>query len=433
LDLNDIPLSLLFGMLLLLILLSAFFSGSETALMTLNRYRLRHLKNTGHAGAERAHRLLQRPDRLIGLILLGNNFVNILASSLATIIALRIGGEGAIAIAAGLLTLVILVFAEVTPKTLAALHPERLAFPAAWTYSPLLHPWAPTRWLVWLVNGIANGILKRFGVSPEEGGEQILSQEELRTVVTEAGAMIPKRHQKMLLSVLDLGNASVEEIMIPRNEVDGVDLEEPLDDIVSQFRNSLYTRMPVFDGGIDNIIGIVHIRSAMNALVQGNLTKEEIRKIAEEPYYIPEGTPLNRQLLNFQREKRHLGLVVDEYGDLLGLLTLADVLEEIVGEFTTDPSDSIPDALPQDDGSYLVAGSANVKELVRVFHWDLPVDGPRTINGLILEYLETIPQPGTSLLLAGYPIEVLQLQDNAVKTVRILPHLKKEQGEKKQE
>ncbi len=429
---NDIPLSVLFGILFLLILLSAFFSGSETALMTLNRYRLHHLKDSGHAGAARAHRLLQRPDRLIGLILLGNNFVNILASSLATIIALRIGGEGSIAIAAGLLTLVILIFAEVAPKTLAALHPERLAFPAAWVYSPLLHPWAPTRWLVWLVNGIANSILKRFGVSPEEGAEQILSQEELRTVVMEAGAMIPKRHKKMLLSILDLGNASVEEIMIPRNEVDGVDLEEPLDEIISQFRNNLYSRVPIFEGGIDNVIGIVHIRSAMNALVQGNLTKEVIREMAEEPYYIPEGTPLNRQLLNFQREKRHVGLVVDEYGDLLGLLTLADVLEEIVGEFTTDPSDSIPDVLPQEDGSYLVAGSANVRELVRVFHWDLPIDGPRTINGLIIEYLETIPQPGTSLLLAGYPVEILQLQDNAVKTVRILPLLRKEVTDQEQ-
>ena len=413
---SDIPLSALFGALALLILLSAFFSGSETALMTINRYRLRHLKNAGHKGAIRAHRLLQRPDRLIGLILLGNNFVNILASALATIIALRLGGEGALAVATGLLTLVILIFAEVTPKTLAALHPERLAFPAAFIYGPMLRILYP---LVWVVNTIANALLKTVGVSPEDIEDQILSRDELRTVVAEAGAMIPKKHQKMLLSIFDLGDATVEEIMIPRNELEGIDLEEPLDEIIEQFQNSFYTRLPLYDGAIDNIVGIIHIRSAMRAVVQEDFSKEMLRDMVETPYYIPEGTPLSKQLLNFQREKQHFGLVVDEYGDLLGLLTLADVLEEIVGEFTTDPSDSIPDVQPQENGSYLVAGSANIRELVRVYHWELPTDGPRTINGLLLEQLEDIPQPGTSLLIEGYPVEVLQIQDNAVKTIRI--------------
>ncbi len=388
--------------------------------MTLNRYRLRHLKNKGHAGAVRAHSLLQRPDRLIGLILLGNNFVNILASSLATIIALRIGGEAAIAITAGLLTLVILIFAEVTPKTLAALHPERVAFPAAFIYKPLLRLIYP---LVWVINGISNGLLKLFGVSPEDVRNDILSPDELRTVVTESGAMIPNRRKRMLLSILDLGNAKVEEIMIPRSEVEGIDLEDPLDEIILQFKNNYYTRMPLFEGGIDNIIGIIHIRSIMYALAHGDLSKDILREIAQEPYYIPEGTPLNRQLLNFQHEKQHLGLIVDEYGDLLGLVTLADLLEEIVGEFTTDPADNIREVQPQDDGSYLVAGSVNVRELVEVLHWKLPTDGPRTLSGLIIEYLETIPQPGTSLLLAGYPVEVLQTHDNMVKMARIRPHL----------
>ena len=419
---NEIPLSMLFGMLALLILLSAFFSGSETALMTINRYRLRHMKNCGHAGATRAHNLLKRPDRLIGLILLGNNFVNILASSLATIIAIRMGGEGAIAIAAGLLTLVILIFAEVTPKTLAAVHPEKLAFPAAFIYKPLLKILYP---LIWIVNSITNGMLKWFGVSPERIEEQHLSQDELRTVVAEAGAMVPRRHQKMLLSILDLQNETVEDIMIPRNEMDGIDLEDTIDEIVIQLQNGFYTRMVVFDGGIDNLVGVIHIRNAMVALTQGELTKEKIREIAEDPYFIPEGTPLNRQLLNFQREKKGFGLVVDEYGDLLGLVTLADVLEEIVGEFTTDPSDNILDVHPQDDGSFLVAGSAEVRELVKAFDWELSEDGPRTINGLIIEYLETIPQPGTSLLLEGYPIEVLQTHDNAVKMIKIWPDERK--------
>ncbi len=416
---SDIPLGALFGALFLLILLSAFFSGSETALMTINRYRLRHLKSEGHKGAIRAHRLLQRPDRLIGLILLGNNLVNILASSIATVIALRLGGEGLIPIAAFLLTLVILLFAEVAPKTLAALHPERLAFPASWIYSPLLHPLMPTRWLVWLINFISNALLKTVGVTPEDSEDHLLSREELRTVVAEAGAMIPKKHQKMLLSIFDLGDATVEEIMIPRNEVDGIDLEEPLEEIMTEFQNSYYSRLPLYSGSIDNILGIIHIRSAMRAMTQDNFTKESLRDMAKVPYFIPEGTPLSKQLLNFQREKQRFGLVVDEYGDLLGLVTLADVLEEIVGEFTTDPADSIPDVQPQEDGSYLVAGSANIRELVRVYHWELPTDGPRTINGLLLEQLEDIPQPGTSLLIEGYPVEVLQIQDNAVKTVRI--------------
>lgn len=409
---------MLFGILALLILLSAFFSGSETALMTLNRYRLRHMAKDGHKGALRAEKLLHRPDRLIGLILLGNNFVNILASSLATIIALRLGGEGAIAIAAGLLTLVILIFAEVAPKTLAALHPERLAYPAAFVYGPLLKLLYP---LVWVVNGIANALLKRLGVSPDDSEGHVLSQEELRTVVMEAGAMIPKKHQRMLLSILDLEKAEVEDIMVPRNEVDGIDLAEPLEDAIRELQNSAYTRLPVFDDGIDHIVGIIHLRKAMYALTQGELTKEIIREICDPPYFIPEGTPLNKQLLNFQRKKERVGLVVDEYGDLLGLLTLGDLLEEIVGEFTTDPSDSIPDVQPQEDGSYLVAGNANVKELVRTFHWELPLDGPRTLNGLIVEYMEAIPEPGTSLLLEGYPLEILQTQDNAVRMIRIEP------------
>jgi len=416
--LGDIPTSMLFGILALLILLSAFFSGSETALMTLNRYRLQHMAGSGHAGAMRASKLLQRPDRLIGLILLGNNFVNILASSLATIIALRLGGEGAIAVAAGLLTLVILIFAEVAPKTLAALRPERLAFPASYVYTPLLKLLYP---LVWLVNAIANRVLKTFGVSPDDMEGQALSKEELRTVVIAAEAMIPKKHQNMLLGILDLEKVQVEDIMIPRNEVEGIDLHEPLDEILRQLKNSQYTLVPVFDDGIDHIVGLLHMRKAMHALAQGDLTKEIIREICVPPYFVPEGTPLNTQLLNFQRNRHRMGLVVDEYGDLLGLITLVDLLEEIVGEFTTDPSDSIQEVQPQNDGSFLVAGSANLKDLVRTFHWNFPTDGPRTINGLITEYMETIPKPGTSLLLEGYPVEILQTQDNTVRMIRIQP------------
>ena len=415
---SDISTGMLFGILIFLILLSGFFSGSETALMTLNRYRLRHLAKAGHKGASRAQRLLQRPDRLIGLILLGNNFVNIMASSLATVIALRLGGEAAIAVAAFLLTLIILIFAEVAPKTLAALKPEKLAFPAALVYTPLLKVLYP---LVWVVNGIANYILRFLNVSPEDADGHLLTQEELRTVVIEAGAMIPKRHQKMLLSILDLEKLVVEDIMIPRNEVDGIDLQEPIEEIVKHLQNSAYTRLPVFDGSIDNIVGTIHVRKAMHALTHGELTHDVIRENCVAPYFIPEGTPLNRQLLNFQRNKHRIGMIVDEYGDLLGLVTLVDLLEEIVGEFSTDPADSVQEVQPQEDGSYLISGSANVKELVRTFHWDLPLDGPRTISGLIIEYMETIPEPGTSLLLAGYPVEIMQIKDNRVRMIRIQP------------
>ncbi|MCB1863014.1 MAG: HlyC/CorC family transporter [Chromatiaceae bacterium] len=422
---SNLSTSLLFAILALLIMLSALFSGSETALMTLNRYRLKHLSKAGDLGARKASRLLERPDRLIGLILLGNNLVNILASSIATIIALRLGGEAAIAIAAGLLTLVILIFAEVTPKTLAALHPERLAFPAAFVYIPLLKLAYP---LVWLVNFFANGLLKGLGVSPEGNGGQALSKEELRTVVAEAGALIPLKHQKMLINILDLEKIRVEEIMIPRNEVDGIDLENGEEAINRQLQDSPYTLMPVFDGGIDNIVGMLHLRNVMRPLAHGNLNKQQIRNLCDPPYFIPEGTSLNTQLINFQRNRRRVGVVVDEYGDLLGLITLSDLLEEIVGEFTTDPSDSAPDIQPQDDGSYLIAGNANVKELVHSLHWNLPLDGPRTINGLITEYLEAIPEPGTSLLLEGYQVEILQTHGNAVKLVRFFPQKRKSAG-----
>ncbi len=423
---SDIPLSALFATLFVLILLSAFFSGSETALMTLNRYRLRHLADKGHLAAIRAHKLLKRPDRLIGLILLGNNFVNILASSIATIIALRLGGESAIAAAAGLLTFVILIFAEVTPKTLAALHPERLAFPAAIIYTPLLKICYP---LVWVVNIIANSLLKSLGVAPDEGNNNRLSPEELRAVVLETGAMIPQRHKKMLLSILDLEQSTVEDIMIPRNEVDGINLDAPLDEVIQQLQNAHYTRLPVYEGSIGNIIGTIHVRHAMHALINGTLTKEVIRGICRAPYFIPKGAPLNQQLLNFQRSKNRIGLVVDEYGDFLGLVTLEDLLEEIVGEFTTDPADSLPDVQPQPDGSFLVDGSANIKELVRNMKWDLPTDGPKTLNGLIIDYLETIPKAGTSLRLAGYPMDIIQTKGNAVKTVRFYPQYRKKESE----
>ncbi len=417
---DDIPISVLLGTLLLLIVLSAFFSGSETGLMTLNRYRLRHLSRAGHGGADRASRLLQRPDRLIGLILLGNNFVNILASALATVLFIRLLGEAGIWVATLCLTIVILLFAEVAPKTLAALHPERIAFPAAYVYIPLLKVLYPA---VWFINTLANGVLRLVGVRPEEASTDSLSREELRTVVLEAGAMIPKRHRRMLLSILDLEKASVEDIMIPRSEIVGIDLNEPLEVILEQLTSSQYTRLPVYRESVDELIGMLHLRDAVHLMQDGKLEREQLVRICSEPYFIPENTPLNKQLLNFQQHKERVGFVVDEYGDILGLVALDDVLEEIVGEFTTDPTTNIPSLHPQVDGSVLVDGATTVRELNRSIGLKLPTGGPRTLNGLIVEYLESIPESGTSLRLAGYPVEIVQIKGNVVKKAKIYPQL----------
>ena len=424
---NDVPLSVLFGALVLLIVLSAFFSGSETGLMTINRYRLRNLARAGNRSARRALRLLERPDRLIGLILLGNNFVNILASALATLIFMRLMGEAGIAVATTLLTVVILVFAEVTPKTLAALKPERIALPAAWIYQPLLRALYP---LVWTLNLVTNSLLRLLGVRPEEGVQETLSREELRTLMMEAGAMIPESHQAMLVNLLDLEEIRVEDVMVPRNEIVGVDLADDLDEIRNLLARTPYTRLPVFEERIDNVVGILHTRQILPLLQEEELTTERIRELAREPYFVPEGTSLLTQLLNFQRAGRRTALVVDEYGDILGMVTLEDILEEVVGEFTTDPYALHKDIVPQEDGSWLVDGSLSIREINRSLRIQLPTDGPRTLNGLILEHLETIPEPGTSLLINDYPIEVVQVKGNAVRTARIAPRLKRARNHK---
>ncbi len=416
---DEIPLGALFGALIILLILSAFFSGSETALMTLNRYRLRHQVKDGHQGAKRAHKLLEKPDRLISLILLGNNFVNIAASSLVTLIAIRLGGEGAIPIAAGILTLVILIFSEVAPKTLAALHPEKLAFPAAIIYIPLLRLLSP---LVWFINVIAMSVLKLLHIFPKNASRDSLNQEELRTVLNEAGALMPKKHQSMLLGVLDLEKVKVDDIMVPRTELNGINIENSISEISVQLEKLPYTRILVYKGSIDNVIGFLHSRIILKASLEiEKLTHENIKALLREPLYVPKGTSLNRQLLNFQRTKRRIGLVVDEYGDVLGLITMTDILEEIVGEFATDPADNLLDVQAQKDGSFLVSGSANLRELVKTLGWDLPTDGPKTLNGLIIEHLQSLPEAGTSIMICGYPIDIIRSKDNMVKTATIRP------------
>lgn len=423
--LNEIPIGVLLGLLVILLLLSAFFSASETGIISLNRYRLRHLAKA-HAGARKASKLLEQPERLIGLILVGNNFVNVMASSIATILALRLYGEHAVMAASILLTVILLLFSEVSPKTIAALHPERIAFPAAHVLTVLLKVFYYP--LVWPITFVAHHLMKLIGVSTDQVSVHNLTSEELRTVVNEAGAMIPKRHQQMLLSVLDLEKVTVEDIMVPRNEIVGIDIEAPWEDIQKQLATSQHTRLPVYRGSIDNVIGILHLRNVLGLRHVKELGKEEMLKLVRDTYFIPEGTELNTQLLNFQHQRRRIGLVINEYGDILGLVTLDDILEEIVGEFTTDPSAESKDIHPQPDGTYLVDGSTNIRDLNRIMRWDLPTDGPKTLNGMIIEYLETIPEPGTSLLLAGYPLEIVQSSANAVKTIRINPGFRRKTG-----
>jgi len=414
--LDDIPLSLLFTVLLILILLSGFFSSSETSMMALNRYRLKHLVRHKHRGAIQASRLLKRPDRLIGLILIGNNFVNIAASALATVIAIRLWGNAGIAAATAMLTLVILIFAEVTPKTLAALHPERIAFPAAYILRPLLWLCFP---LVWLVNFIANQMLRLFGVQVDATDTDNITREELRTVVNEAGAFIPQRHQSMLLSILDLEKVTVEDIMVPRNEIYGINLSDDMETILRQIHNSQHTWLPIFKENINNILGFLHLRKAIYFLSRKEFTRADIMQAAQEPYFIPESTPLNTQLMNFQQQKRRIGLVVDEYGDIQGIATLEDILEEIVGEFTTDAAANSKDIHPQEDGSYIIDGSASIRDINKALDWDLPTTGPKTLNGLIVESLESIPSASIAFKINEYYIETLQTKDNIVKTARV--------------
>ena len=417
---NHISTNTLFITLGLLILLSAFFSSSETGLMSLNRYRLKYLAEKGSRGAKLAMKLLDRPDRLLGLILLCNNFVNILATSIATLLALRYFGEAGIAIATGLLTFVILIFAEVAPKTLAALHPERIAFLAAYIYTPLLKAVYP---LVYIVNVIANSLLRLISVNPEKTSNQGVSVDELRSVVMETSQMVPQKHQDMLLGLLNLENATVDDIMVPRNEITALDLNENWDDIIDDLTTCQRTRLPVYRGDINNIIGIIHMRRVINLLSRDELTKENLEPQIREAYFIPEGTSLYQQLINFQKNKRRTALAVDEYGDIQGLVTLEDILEEVVGEFTTDSPVNQNNIIKQDDDSFLIAANTHIREINRSLDISLPTDGPKTLNGLILELLQSIPTPGTSLLIANHPVEVIKTQNNAVQMARLMPSL----------
>ncbi|MDP0070715.1 HlyC/CorC family transporter [Glaesserella parasuis] len=416
---DTIPLSSLFITLAILLLLSAFFSGSETGLMSLNRYCMRHLADKGHKGAKLAEKLLSRTDVLLSLILICNNLVNIAASAIATMIGMQLSGEAGVAIATGLLTFVMLVFSEILPKTIAALYPERVGFLVSYVLVPLQKVLMP---VVFFMNVIINGLMKLFRIRKSE--KSGLSAEELRGVVLEAGKFIPTAHQEMLVSILDMEKVTVDDIMVPRNDIGSIDIDDDWKSIMRQLTGAAHAHVVIYKSDMDkNLLGMLRVREAFRLMLERNeFTKEQLIRAVDEIYFIPEGTPLNTQLMNFKNNKKRIGLVVDEYGDIKGLITLEDILEEIVGEFTTSTAPSLEEEVkPQSDGSVLIEGSANLRDLNKLFDWNLPLDEARTFNGLILEHLEKIPDEDTQFTLLNLKVTVLEVSDNMVKLARVEP------------
>ncbi|WP_174848974.1 HlyC/CorC family transporter [Yersinia artesiana] len=418
---DHVSTSTLIIILVIMIVVSAYFSASETGMMTLNRYRLRHLSKQGNRAARRVEKLLRRPDRLISLVLIGNNLVNILASALATIVGIRLYGNAGVAIATGVLTFVVLIFAEVMPKTIAALYPERVAFPSSVLLAPLQKIMLP---LVWLLNTITRGLMRLCGIRGNVHSSDAVSKDELRSIVNESHSQISRRNQDMLISVLDLEKVTVSDIMVPRNEVVGIDINDDWKSIMRQLTHSPHGRIVLYRQSLDDAIGMLRVREAYRLMTEKKeFNKENLLRAADEIYFIPEGTPLNVQLVKFQRNKEKVGMIVDEYGDIQGLVTVEDILEEIVGDFTTSMSPSLAEEVnPQSDGSVLIDGSANVRELNKAFNWSLPIEA-RTINGMLLEELEDIPQINAQVRVGNYLIDVLDVQENMIKRVRVTPIL----------
>ncbi|WP_162769811.1 HlyC/CorC family transporter [Yersinia enterocolitica] len=418
---DHVSTSTLIIILVIMVVVSAYFSASETGMMTLNRYRLRHLSKQGNRAARRVEKLLRRPDRLISLVLIGNNLVNILASALATIVGIRLYGNAGVAIATGVLTFVVLIFAEVMPKTIAALYPERVAFPSSVLLAPLQKIMLP---LVWLLNTITRGLMRLCGIRGNVHSSDAVSKDELRSIVNESHSQISRRNQDMLISVLDLEKVTVSDIMVPRNEVVGIDINDDWKSIMRQLTHSPHGRIVLYRQSLDDAIGMLRVREAYRLMTEKKeFNKENLLRAADEIYFIPEGTPLNVQLVKFQHNKEKVGMIVDEYGDIQGLVTVEDILEEIVGDFTTSMSPSLAEEVnPQSDGSVLIDGSANVRELNKAFNWSLPIEA-RTINGMLLEELEEIPQVDAQVRVGNYLIDVLDVQENMIKRVRVTPIL----------
>lgn len=402
--------------LVLLIIVSGFFSSSETGMMATNRYRLQHEAQAGNKRAKQILHLLKRPDRLLGVILIGNTFANIFASTLATIIAIDLYGETSAFVAPLILTFIVLVFAEVAPKTVAAIYPEQTAafvsFPLRWLLR-IAYP------LVWLINIIANGLLRLIGIRVVGAQLEPLSREELRTMVHTSSDDMPSQDRSMLLGVFDLKKITVDEIMVSRSEIMGLNLDDDLQEIIKQLYQLQHTRVPVFHGNIDNTCGILHVRDILQSINQPSFSKKQIKKHLRQVYFIPECVDLKQQLLRFQKDKNRMAIVVDEYGKVKGLVTLDNILEEIVGEFTTDILENTQEIIPQKDGSYLIDGSATIRELNKALHTHFTAEDAVTVNGLIFEHLESIPKPGLMLEIDGYPIKILKVRHNRVQTIRL--------------
>ena len=412
---DDLSTASLVSILLLLLFLSAFFSGTETALMRLNRYKLKNQVRKGNKSAKILEKLLKEPEKLIGLICLGVNLVNFTAAALVTIIALKIGGEPFVAVATLLLTITVLIFCEAAPKTLAAIYPEKLAFPSALIYYPLMLISYP---MVWLISETSNAILWLLGFRQTRDTEGSLSNEELRTIVREAGTLISRKYRSMLLNILDLEKVTVDDVMVPHTEISGINMEEDIEEIREIILRSEHTLLPVFRENINNIFGILHLRKLANLSSKNLFEKQDIERLSSEPYFIQEGTLLNIQLVEFQRRKQRIAIVVDEYGDIQGIVTLSDILEEIVGEFTTVP-EAEDEYTREDDNSYIVSGNANIRDLNKSIKWEIPSNGAKTVNGLIVEHLGDIPKAETDVNISNYSFKVIESDSNHIHSVKI--------------
>ena len=412
-DINAFPTSYLLMSIGLMILLSAYFSGTETAMMALNRYRLRHLVRRGNRGAKKADSMLQRQDRLLGVILVGNNLVNLSAATVATVIGFQLMGDTGVLLAPWILTIVFLIFAEVAPKTLAAERPESWALKAVFILKPLQKVLMPA---VALVNVVSNALVRPF--LPSSDDDDQLTTDELKTVVVEGATSVGER-QSMLTRILDLESVTVDDIMVPRAEIAAINIDDALNTIMTTVAASQHTLLPIYKDSFDNVLGILHLRRVARLIFNEDFSKADLLQLTREPYYVPEATPLHTQLFNFQKERQRLALVVDEYGDIQGIVTLEDILEEIVGEFTSDYAANMPEISPQEDGSFVIDGMAVLRDINRALKWDLPINGPKTLSGFVLEHLETIPETNVCLRAGDYQIETRQIKDNIVKSLII--------------
>ena len=417
---DAIPLEALLGALALLLVLSGFFSSSETSMMAVNRYRLRTLAQAGQRGAKLAEWLLAQTDKLLGVILLGNNLVNAAAASLVTIIAFRLFGQNEMALTLSTLTVtfLILVFSEVTPKVIGASYPERMAPAVSFVLAPMLKVFYPA---VWFVNLFVQGLLRLMRLNPQAASANSMGVEELRTLLAESGSFLPIQHKSILMNLFDLEQVAVDDVMRPRSQIEAINLAVEEEELIHQLVTSHHSRLPVYEGEPNNVVGVVQVRRALAHLREGTFDRDAFKNGLREPYYVPAGTSLYTQLTQFQTTRQTIALVVDEYGELQGLVTMADILEEIVGEFSALRPGEQGGIVTQEDGSVMVEGAASLRELNRKLGMDFPVDGPRTLNGLLLEHLEAMPEPGVSVMLAGYPVEIVQVQGRVVKTARVGP------------